>query len=106
MDLRRQSGTEMEIRIARWCVAHTIRRLGRVEEALALQQELRAEIEAAGADPDGFVFEEIAECLLVQGRGEEARPHFARAHALLSAYDWLVRDEPERIERLRRLGNE
>jgi hypothetical protein len=37
-----------------------------------------AELDALG-ETDGYVLEEIAECLLALGRGDEARPLFARA---------------------------
>ena len=53
---------------------------------------------------DGYVTEEIAECLLTLGRNDEARPVFARAYAELSADDELQSREPERLERLRVLG--
>jgi hypothetical protein len=89
--------------VERWCVARCLRSLGRAEEALAAQRALLAEVEAAGGDP-GFEHEEVAECLLALGRGEEARPHFRSAHERLSKDPRLPRDEPARIERLRRLG--
>jgi tetratricopeptide (TPR) repeat protein len=54
-------------RIARWCVARCLRSLGRVEEALAEQQSLAAELEAIG-EHDPYVTEEIAECLRALGR--------------------------------------
>ena len=49
-------------------------------EALAEQQALAAELEAEG-EVDGYVDEELAECLLALGRGDEARPYFSRAYA-------------------------
>lgn len=100
---RREQGEAGPIRIARWCVARSLRSLGRVEEALAEQRSLLKEGEEANA-PDGFVFEEIAECLLSLGRGEEARPWFARAYAALSEDPWLPDSEPERLARLAELG--
>jgi len=93
------------IRIARWCVGRTLRSLNRLDEALALQQSLLAEYEDVG-QTDGFVFEEIGECLLTLGRGEAARPYFAHAHAELSQLDWLAADEPERLARLAELAGE
>lgn len=102
---RQDRGEAGPIRIARWCVARAKRSLGRVEEALATQQLLLDELERAGAS-DGYVHEELGECLLALGRIDEARPHFARAYAELSADQWLAESEPERIERLRRLGRE
>ena len=50
---------------------------------------LAAELEAVG-EIDGYVTEEIAECLLTLGRKDEARPVFARAYAELSADDELL----------------
>jgi tetratricopeptide (TPR) repeat protein len=101
---RREQGQPKETRIAEWSVARCFRALGRVEEALAIQERLVEETAVAGDPPDGYMAEEIGECLLALGRGEEARPHFARAGELLSADAWLAEHEPDRIERLRRLG--
>jgi hypothetical protein len=92
-----------ETRIAAWCVARTLRSLGRVEQALSRQMALKAEFEAIG-ESDGYVFEEIGECLLVLDRSEEARPFFAYAYEILSSDPWLVKREPERLARLKNLG--
>lgn len=100
---RREQGDAGPIRIARWCVARSLRSLGRIDEALARQRELLAENEAANAK-DGYVLEEIAECLLASGREEEARPYFARAHEELAKDPWLPEHEPERLARLAKLG--
>ncbi len=94
-------GPQREVRTARWCVARAHRSLGRTEQALRTQLELRDEIDAAGEPADGFVFEEIAECLSLLGRNEEARRNFRRAHDLLSQDPWFVANEPVRLERLR-----
>lgn len=101
--LRKEQGGERAIRIARWCVARAWRSLGRFEDALAEQRALLAESEASG-EPDGFTHEEIGECLLALGRGEEARPHFASAWRALSEDRWLAANEGERLDRLARLG--
>jgi hypothetical protein len=74
-----------------------------VEEALALQQELLREFDALG-EQDGYVYEEIAECLAALGRDDEARPYFARTYETLSYDPWLAESEPARLERLRTLG--
>ena len=74
-----------------------------MEAALAEQQALLAELEGLG-ERDGFVFEEIGECLLALGRNDEARSFFARAHAKLADDVRLQTDEPERLERLRSLA--
>lgn len=101
---REAEGKPGPIRVARWCVARCLRSLGRIDEALAAQRSLLADATAAGAEPDGYCEEELGECLLALGRGAEATPHFASAYRLLAADPWLQRDEPERLERLRRLG--
>jgi len=91
------------IRIARWAVARATRSLGRFEEALVQQQALLRELDEAG-ESDGYVLEEIGECLLATGREDEATPYFKRAHVLLSEDPWLVENESARIERLRVLA--
>jgi tetratricopeptide (TPR) repeat protein len=92
-------------RIAKWSVAKQLRMLGRTGEALAMQNELLAEWKAVGEE-DGFVHEEVAECLLVLGRSGEAKPHLQKAYVLLKDVSWLVDSEPERIERLENLAGE
>jgi tetratricopeptide (TPR) repeat protein len=100
---RRSQGRVNEIRIAQWCVARALRSLKRFEEAFSKQMALKEECEAAG-ESDGFVFEEIGECLLALNRAEEARPYFAKAHAALSQDSWLAQREPQRLARLKELG--
>lgn len=96
---REGHGDPEKVRIARWTVARGLRELGRTEEALAIQREL----EASGI-PDGYVEEELGELLLALGRANAARVHFGRAHAMLSADEWLAESEPDRLARLGALG--
>lgn len=104
----RQTQADAEAtRIARWCVARTLRSLGRCEEALAEQWALLAEYESAPAgehDEPGYTYEELGECLLALDRPAEARPYFARAFDVLAQDNWLQRQEPGRLARLRELG--
>lgn len=93
-----------ELRFAKWCVAKAQRMLGRLDEALAAQRALEIEWRESGEGEDGFVYEEIAECLLSQHDMTSAKPYFAKAYNLLSTDPWLSRDEPERLTRLRELG--
>ena len=93
-----------ETRIAQWCVGRTLRSLGLVEEALSKQMALKHEWESAGVERDGFVFEEIGECLLLLNRAEEARRYFSRAYEILSQDPWLAEQEPDRLSRLKTLG--
>ena len=89
-------------RIARWSIARCLRSRGDLDAALAVQQELLSELDALGRT-DGFVLEEIAECLLALGRPDEARLFFGRAFAALSDREQPA-VEAERLERLRTLG--
>jgi tetratricopeptide (TPR) repeat protein len=100
---RKEQGQEVETRIAEWCVARTVRSLGRAEEALERQLALQREWEAAGGS-DGCVEEEIAECLLLLDRAAEAKPRFARAYRHLEDDPFLSRDEPDRLRRMAELG--
>lgn len=101
--LREEQGSPGGERVARWSIAKTLRLMGRADEALAAQQAIAGELRAAG-EVDGYTHEELGECLLALGRGEEARPHFARAYELLSNDPWFPPTEPDRLERMRRMG--
>lgn len=102
---QRAKGRVNETRIAAWTVARTLRSLGRVEDALSKQLILKEEFESAG-ESDGYVLEEIGECLLSLERLDEARPYFSKAYIFLSADPWLVGQEPERLARLKELGSD
>jgi tetratricopeptide (TPR) repeat protein len=97
---RKEQGNADQIRVAEWCFARALRSIGRLEEALSIQQRLEAE----GTD-DGFVWEELGELLVLLGRRDEARPKFVRAFEILANDAWLQRDEPDRLDRLRRLAS-
>ena len=92
---------QKEARIARYSIGKSKRALGQFAEALAIQQEL-----ANLLPDDGFVEEEIAECLLALGKPSEAKLHFARAYELLSNDQWLAAEEPKRLERLKQLAQD
>ena len=77
--------------------------MGQVEIALANQLQLHAE-RAAEESPTGFVCEELAECLYLMDRLDEAQEYFARAYDMLSQEAWFVANEPERLQRLAELG--
>ena len=92
-----------EIQIAKWCIGRTHRALGNIEKALEIQEALYREIEEGGAEKDGYVFEELGECYFALKR-PEAEPFFAQAYEYLSKDEWLVKNEPDRIRRLKELG--
>jgi len=74
-------GQLRETNIARWAVARTHRAMGKVDQALAEQQDIRRSNAEAGVH-DPYVDEEIAECLVALGRADEAQPYVKRARAL------------------------
>lgn len=96
--LREEQGDAYTINIARWSVAKTLRVMGRAEEALAIQRDLEGE-----SEPDGFIEEEIAECLYALEKTAAAQPYFKLAYDLLSQIDWVAEDT-DRIERLKSLA--
>jgi tetratricopeptide (TPR) repeat protein len=103
LELRRAQGHPASIRMARWCVAKTLRLLGRAAESLPEQESLLGECERA-RQPDGYVQEELAECLLALGKKKESAPHFARAYEILSRDPSFPADEAPRLQRLKALG--
>ena len=48
--------------------------------------------------------DEIGECLLSLDRAGEAAGYFKHAYDILSKDDWLMANEPERLARLKELG--
>jgi tetratricopeptide (TPR) repeat protein len=98
---QRSKGRVRETHIAAWCVARTLRSLERIEEALSKQRRLNEE---SAGEEDGYVSEEIAECLLALNRLDEARSYFAKAYELLSKGAWLAEQEPDRLRRLKSLS--
>ncbi|MDB5323427.1 MAG: hypothetical protein JWN40_5058 [Phycisphaerales bacterium] len=101
--LRQSQGKPGPIRVARWCIAKMHRLLGRAAEALPVQESLLGECERA-RQPDGYVHEELAECLLALGRRAQAAPHFARAYELLASDPGFPKDEAARLQRMKELG--
>lgn len=96
-------GKAEDVRVARWMVAWTLRSLKRHDDALVTLRALERDFEQLG-QPDGYVFEEIAENLLAQGKLLEAKPNFARAWALLSKDDSLGRPDDKRLARMNDLA--
>ena len=95
-------GGAANVRIAWWSIARAYRSLGRLDDALVIQQRLARD---AANDPDGYVYEELGEILLAKGDAAAARANFARAYALLGGDPGLQANEPERLARLKRLGS-
>lgn len=89
-----------QIQIARWSVARCLRSLGEYQSALALQQALAADLQAAGIT-DGYVFEEIGENLAALGEHEAAKPYFEQAYQALEQDQWFAQNESARLLNLK-----
>lgn len=103
LQFRQGQGNANLIFIAKWSVAKVLRLMDQTSKALELQLELLKEIEQ-GAESDGYVYEEIAECLYTLDRRMEASSYFSKAYELLSHDHWLTNNEPDRIARLKDLS--
>lgn len=104
VDWHTENNSDTELRIAKWCVGRTLRSLGKVNEALDMQMNLHDEIKRHGHDEDGYIHEEIAECLLTLNIEAESKKYFSNAFKLLSQDSWLVKNEQERLNRLKELS--
>ena len=100
-----EKNNEKGIFIAKWCVARAYRSLERIDKALEIQRELEKEIIEKGLDTDGYVYEELGECLLLLKKDKEARKYFKIAYDMLSKDKWLQANQPERLKRLKELGD-
>lgn len=97
--LREAAGKPGAITVARWTVARGYRATGRLDDAQRIQLDLAAQTERAG-EPDGYVYEELAEIEIARGNAKAAAGWAAKAHALLKDDAGLAADEPARIARL------
>jgi tetratricopeptide (TPR) repeat protein len=100
---RAQGPDTLATRIAGYCVARTLRALGRLSEAIE-RLELLLSRHGASGKTSGFVLEELGECHLERGDAEIARGYFARAHRELSEDARFAEDEAERLQRIAKLG--
>lgn len=81
VELRRAAGASAEtMRIAQWMVAHTLRRLQRYDEALAILLPQAQELEAAGRS-DRYVHEELEALYRARGDTERAEQQARRRAA-------------------------
>jgi tetratricopeptide (TPR) repeat protein len=103
LEYRQQLGDPLKIRTAKWPVAKVLRVIQHTEEALEMQRALFEEYQTEGKR-NGYVYEEIAECLLVLGQEQEAQEWFAAAYAELSRDPRIAREQ-NRLNRLKELGH-
>ncbi|MFO1412317.1 MAG: tetratricopeptide repeat protein [Burkholderiales bacterium] len=98
LPLREASGNALNIRIAKWTIARGYRAQGRLPEALAIQSALAVETEKIN-EPDGYVYEELAEITYAKGDAAAAKAWAAKAYPLLKD-DPDMRGETARLARM------
>ena len=81
-----------------------LRGLGRLDDAMAVLQQALDRL-AREQKEDGWISEEHGEILLAKGKSDAARPCFAVALKLFSQDPWVVKNEPAKLERLRKLSS-
>jgi tetratricopeptide (TPR) repeat protein len=101
---RTKRNDEPGARIARWSQAKMYRFMGNLDKSLLIQRDLEKDINEGKMDSDGYVYEEVGECLLAQGKKDESKKYFRQAYNLLSKDIWLARDEKARLERMKSLA--
>ena len=85
-------------------ISKSLRLAGSPEGALEFLQPVLDKLLSEGQD-DGFLRQEIGESNLDAGRHHESNLHFGRAYELLSLDDWIRKNEPGTIGRLKKLGS-
>lgn len=100
---REEKQSAHELFLAKWCVARTLRALGRLDDAIKIQLSLLEQMIDIGPT-DGYVYEELAELYLAKGE-DVSKMYFQFAYNELSKDTWLVANEPNRILRMQHLAN-
>ena len=88
---------------ARWMIARALRSLSQLDEAELIQRSLAAAYDRQG-EPDGYVYEELAEIALARGDAAGAAPWAAKAYAALKDDPGLKANEAPRLARLAQLA--
>ncbi|MDZ4676731.1 MAG: hypothetical protein SGI74_04400 [Oligoflexia bacterium] len=87
----------------KWSIARTLRALNRLDESLKFQNELLNEVAATGKT-NGHVFLEIAECLQLLKRYDEAKPNFEQAYKELSLNGWYTDNKAAELSRMQHIS--
>jgi tetratricopeptide (TPR) repeat protein len=100
LKFREEQKSTTGIFLAKWCVARTLRALGRLDNALTIQLGLFEESVTSGHS-DGYVHEEIGELYLLKNDKQKASFHFEKAYQLLSADSYMQEHETARLNRIK-----
>lgn len=103
LKFRQDQGNQQQIKIAQWCIARTLRSMGRNDEALEKQLALLERHNQDGTK-SGYVYEELGELYLLRGETDKSQNFFALAYEELSKDKWLAKNEAERLARIKELG--
>ena len=90
------------IHIAKWSVARCLRSLEQHQEAVAILFVLE---EKSQGTHNGFVYEELAENLLILNDQDKAQSYAQKAYEILKEDDWFVKNESERFNKLNSIAN-
>lgn len=99
-----ERNNSVPLRIAKWCVARTLRAQNKIDEALKMQNELKEYMESMGDTGDGYVYEELGELYLLKDDKENSKKNFKTAYEMLSQDKWLAANEKDRLERMKKLS--
>lgn len=73
-------------------IAKAERLCGNAEKSVGLMQPVLERLLAEGGD-DGYIRLELAQALAALGRGDEAKPHAAKALEMLEGDEWFMQNE-------------
>jgi len=110
LEYRKLQKSHIGIFQAKFALARTYRHTKDVETALEIQKNLIDEIENGMDQPIGHIKLEIAECLLLMGENEKAKPFFSEAYAFFCNFEWKQSQnfwfsvKQEEIDRMKKLG--
>jgi len=97
----RELANDLEkIFIAKWCIGRCLRSIGKIDEALQIQESIISEKEKRKIEPNGYVYEELAEINLLLNRKKESQIYFANAYQYLSKNTRMLTNEKARLDRI------
>lgn len=98
-----QGSKPLQVFIAHWQIANTLRLQGKIDEPLAIQQRLEADM-LRNNKPDAYVFDELAELHFAKRDSEKAKSYAKKSLALIESDEWVQKNEKKRLARLRELA--
>ena len=95
----RDKGVTISLQIIRWSIARALRSLNKLQEALEIQNTLLLELSSTGKT-NGYILLEIAECLQLLQKTEEAKSFYELAHKELNADAWYLDNHKAELNRM------